>query len=77
MFGTSCSAPTTGSIITLINDARLAIGKGPVGFINPAIYSPLFEFAFNDITMGGNQGCGASLLCASLHMTVADYFLIG
>lgn len=31
VFGTSCSAPTTGSIITLINDARIAIGKGPVG----------------------------------------------
>ncbi|TDL20636.1 subtilisin-like protein [Rickenella mellea] len=58
VFGTSASAPTTGSIITLINDARLTIGKGPVGFINPAIYSDLFRFAFNDITTGGNQGCG-------------------
>jgi len=58
VFGTSCSSPVVGSLITSINDARLAIGKGPVGFINPAIYSPLFQFAFNDITTGGNQGCG-------------------
>lgn len=58
VFGTSASAPTTASIITLINDARIAVGKGPVGFINPSIYSPLFKDAFNDITTGGNQGCG-------------------
>ena len=31
VFGTSCSAPVVGSMITLINDARLAAGKGPVG----------------------------------------------
>ncbi|KAJ7162822.1 subtilisin-like protein [Mycena filopes] len=58
VFGTSASAPTTASIFTMINDARLAVGKRPVGFINPAIYSPAFAEAFNDITIGGNQGCG-------------------
>lgn len=77
VFGTSASAPTTASLLTLINDARIAIGKGPVGmsvlfsiyiqklkintttgFINPAIYSAPFQIAFNDITHGGNQGCG-------------------
>ncbi|KIJ32810.1 hypothetical protein M422DRAFT_265293 [Sphaerobolus stellatus SS14] len=58
VFGTSCSSPVVGSLITGINDARLAIGKKPVGFINPAIYSPAFRIAFNDITTGGNQGCG-------------------
>lgn len=31
VFGTSASSPTVGSIITLINDARIADGKGPVG----------------------------------------------
>lgn len=31
VFGTSASTPTTASIITLINDARLSVGKGPVG----------------------------------------------
>lgn len=58
VFGTSCSSPVVGSIITAINDARLALHKKPVGFINPAIYSPAFRFGFNDITTGGNQGCG-------------------
>jgi len=60
VFGTSCSAPTTASIFTMINDARLAVGKKPIGFINPAIYSEAFKLAgaFNDITVGGNQGCG-------------------
>ncbi|KAG5633416.1 hypothetical protein H0H81_007989, partial [Sphagnurus paluster] len=34
--GTSGATPTVASIITLVNDARLAAGKKPVGFINPA-----------------------------------------
>ncbi|KAF9228449.1 subtilisin-like protein [Gyrodon lividus] len=59
-FGTSCSAPVSGAIFTMINDARLAVGKQPIGFINPTIYSPNFIDAFNDITMGGNQGCGTA-----------------
>jgi tripeptidyl-peptidase-1 len=37
VYGTSASAPVFGSIITLLNDARLAIGKRPVGFINPIV----------------------------------------
>jgi len=31
VFGTSCSSPVVGSLITMINDARIAIGKSPVG----------------------------------------------
>jgi tripeptidyl-peptidase-1 len=45
-------------MITLINDARLAAGKSPVGFINPAIYSAHFRAAFHDIVSGNNPGCG-------------------
>lgn len=37
VFGTSASAPVVASMITMINDARIAAGKGPVGFINPAV----------------------------------------
>ncbi|KAJ7485842.1 peptidase S8/S53 domain-containing protein [Mycena latifolia] len=55
--GTSGAAPTAASIITLVNDARLAAGKSPVGFINPAIYSSHFAGAFNDIVSGTSQGC--------------------
>ena len=31
VFGTSASAPVVGAIITLINDARIELGKGPIG----------------------------------------------
>ena len=37
-FGTSLSAPIFGSVITLLNEERTLIGKGPIGFINPALY---------------------------------------
>ena len=37
VFGTSASSPVVGSLITLVNDARIAAGKGPVGFINPSV----------------------------------------
>ena len=56
VYGTSASAPVVGAIITLINEARFAIGKGSVGFINPTLYAN--PGALNDITSGGNQGCG-------------------
>ncbi|CAA7262947.1 unnamed protein product [Cyclocybe aegerita] len=58
VFGTSASSPVVGSIITFVNDARLAAGKRPLGFLNPLIYSPLCQQVLNDITKGGNQGCG-------------------
>jgi tripeptidyl-peptidase-1 len=56
VYGTSASAPVFGSIITLINEARVAAGKSAVGFINPTIYAN--PSAFNDIVSGTNQGCG-------------------
>jgi tripeptidyl-peptidase-1 len=31
VFGTSAAAPVVGSMIAMINDARLAAGKRPVG----------------------------------------------
>ncbi|KAH9833454.1 peptidase S8/S53 domain-containing protein [Rhodofomes roseus] len=57
VYGTSCSSPVSAAIFSGINDARLAVGKGPIGFINPTIYTPAFMAAFNDITTGSNQGC--------------------
>lgn len=56
VYGTSASSPTLGSVLTLVNAARLDVGKGSVGYINPVIYgNPGMS---NDITSGGNQGCG-------------------
>ncbi|KAF9266299.1 tripeptidyl peptidase A [Marasmius fiardii PR-910] len=55
--GTSASAPTFAGIVALLNDARLQKGKGPLGFLNPLIYSKGVS-GFNDITTGNNPGCG-------------------
>ena len=41
--GTSASAPVIGSMITMINDARITIGKNPVGFLNPTVCFSLFS----------------------------------
>jgi tripeptidyl-peptidase-1 len=38
-----------------INEARIAVGKGPVGFINPVLYQ--HTEVFNDIKNGSNPGC--------------------
>ncbi|MCJ1472845.1 hypothetical protein MMC13_001494 [Lambiella insularis] len=64
LFGTSASSPTMGSVITLINEQRVSAGKAPVGFINPALYANAGTNVFNDITAGGNQGCGTAGLTA-------------
>ena len=58
IFGTSASSPVVGSLITLVNDARLAAGKKPIGFLNTIIYSTAFKAGFNDIVSGSNPGCG-------------------
>ncbi|RFU29102.1 hypothetical protein B7463_g7233, partial [Scytalidium lignicola] len=58
VYGTSASAPTFGSILTIINNARMNAGKSTVGFINPVLYS--HPEVMNDITSGGNQGCGTT-----------------
>jgi tripeptidyl-peptidase-1 len=55
VYGTSASVPTVGSILTLINEARLNAGKGTIGFINPVAYD--HPEIFNDITSGRNPGC--------------------
>ncbi|KAF4555101.1 Pro-kumamolisin activation domain-containing protein 1 [Elsinoe fawcettii] len=54
--GTSASAPIFAGIVTLLNEARIAAGKGPIGFLNPTLYAN--PDAFNDITIGSNPGCG-------------------
>lgn len=58
VYGTSASAPTFGSVITLINEQRINAGKKVVGFINPTLYAnPSIR---NNIITGGNQGCGTA-----------------
>jgi len=59
--GTSCATPTASGIIGALNDARLAAGKSPLGFLNPLLYSLAGTESYQDITTGSNYGCsGAS-----------------
>lgn len=55
--GTSCSTPTFAGIVALLNDARVAVGKRPLGFLNQIIYGN--PGLFTDITKGFNPGCGS------------------
>jgi len=56
--GTSASAPTFAAIVALLNDAMLAKGRPPLGFLNPLLYSKGAAAGFNDITSGNAPGCG-------------------
>jgi tripeptidyl-peptidase-1 len=57
--GTSASAPTVVSLITLINDEHLHTKKSTVGFLNPVLYN--HPLAMNNITKGENFGCNGIL----------------
>jgi len=50
--GTSASAPAFAAMISLLNEARLAAGKAPMGYLNPWLYQN--PDAFTDITEGTN-----------------------
>lgn len=55
-FGTSASCPAFASMLNLVNEERIAVGKSSVGFVNPVLYAN--QPAMNDITNGRNPGCG-------------------
>jgi subtilase family serine protease len=55
--GTSAAAPTFAGIVSLLNDANIAAGKPPLGFLNPMLYS-IGVGGLNDITKGNAPGCG-------------------
>jgi len=63
--GTSASTPLVASLLTLINDKLLTLGKPPIGFFNPLLYS-LYQDSplqpFRDVVVGDN-GCTASAAC--------------
>lgn len=57
--GTSASAPVIAGLVSLANAARIKAGKGPLGFLNPMLYS-LYKKFTNDITVGKNQCIAAA-----------------
>eukprot|EP00937_MAST-01D_sp_MAST-1D-sp2_P003047 g3047.t1 len=54
--GTSAATPTFAAIVSLLNGARLAAGKPPMGFVLPFLYSAAAKDAatFTDVTQGNN-----------------------
>jgi len=51
--GTSASAPAFAGMIALINDALIAKGSKPLGFLNPFLYQN--ADAFTDVVHGSNK----------------------
>jgi tripeptidyl-peptidase I len=57
--GTSASAPTFAGIVSLVNNALVARGRSPLGFLNPWLYGIVYPAGgLTDITAGGSRGCG-------------------
>jgi subtilase family serine protease len=60
--GTSAGSPQWAAIIALANQLSVSQGKGPLGYINPALYklakSSAHSSDFHDITSGNNQLAG-------------------
>ncbi|KAE8445914.1 hypothetical protein EG329_012693 [Mollisiaceae sp. DMI_Dod_QoI] len=57
--GTSAATPTAAAVFALVNDALIAQGKPPMGFLNPWLYEKGFE-AFTDVVSGSAIGCGGT-----------------
>ncbi len=60
--GTSAGSPQWAAIAALANQARASAGLGPLGFLNPRLYtlaeSTSYGNDFHDITVGNNQLTG-------------------
>lgn len=72
--GTSASSPTVASIFALVNDALMAAGKSPLGFLNPMLYTGLGEQAFTDVVNGSSIGCNTAGFPAGQGWDVASGF---
>jgi tripeptidyl-peptidase-1 len=55
--GTSAASPTAAGVLALVNDALIAAGKSPLGFLNPWLYKT-GSSAFTDVLSGSSAGCG-------------------
>jgi tripeptidyl-peptidase I len=53
--GTSASSPVIAGIVALANAAREQVGRGTLGWLNPAIYHDLSATFFNDVLSGDNK----------------------
>ncbi|KAM3454511.1 hypothetical protein MY3296_002968 [Beauveria thailandica] len=73
--GTSASAPIFAAVVALLNDARLARGKAPLGFLNPWIYSVASRGGgFVDVVNGSTVGCNTTGFPATQGWDMASGF---
>lgn len=59
--GTSWSAPVWAGLCAILNEARLAAGRGPAPYLNPHLYRLVGTSCFRDITFGDNNGYRAAV----------------
>lgn len=57
--GTSASAPIVAGIVALVNDALIAEGKPPMGWLNPWLYGGGYK-SFKDVVSGSASGCNGT-----------------
>lgn len=69
--GTSVSTPLVAGILTLVNDALIAKGKSPLGFLNPWLYT-IGHLALTDVTSGSTPGCNVDGFPAAKGWDVAS-----
>lgn len=70
VYGTSAATPVAAAVFARINAERLAVGKTPMGWLNPFIYAN--PSAFNDVTTGVSNGGGRDGFPASAGWDVAS-----
>jgi tripeptidyl-peptidase-1 len=70
--GTSASAPMFAALVSLLNNARLAQGRRPLGFLNPWLYSVGKE-GLTDIVHGGSTGCTGTDIYSGLPTPFVPY----
>ena len=58
--GTSASCPVAAGFFSNVNAARLAAGKGSLGWVTPALYAYALLFV-NDVTSGNNAQCSGAV----------------
>jgi tripeptidyl-peptidase-1 len=70
--GTSASAPMFAALVSLLNNARLARGRPPLGFLNPWLYT-IGQAGLVDIVHGGSTGCTGKDIYSGLPTPFVPY----
>jgi tripeptidyl-peptidase-1 len=68
----SASSPTFAAIVSLLNNARLSVGRRALGFLNPWLHS-VGKNGLTDITHGGSTGCTGTDIYSGLPTPFVPY----